>query len=196
MDLFERLSAEHLRIQAVATALDAFVDDLVGDASDLHELIRFVTFFRGYSDGLHHAREETVLLGCLAKSGFSRDAAPLVHIREQHTREATLLFQLEKAASARGPWCREHYAVIARAAHAFTSFERLHITEEQSLLFPAAQRELASIAGVVREADARFDRTRAMRWSGPWLEELAAELVASHGRPRARNSMPNAAEAG
>jgi hemerythrin-like domain-containing protein len=183
MDLFERLGAEHARIHAVAGALDVFADEVVGGFVDLHELIRFVTFFRGYSDGLHHAREESVLLRCLAMTSFSPDGGPLAHIRDQHRREASLLFQLEKVSSARAPWDLEEYAAIARAAHAFTTFERLHMGEERTLLFPAAERELAAIAGTVREVDERFDRTRAPRWDASWLEALADELVAAHQRP-------------
>jgi hemerythrin-like domain-containing protein len=183
MDLFERLGAEHARIHAVAAALDIFAEELVGGFVDLHELVRFITFFRGYSDGLHHGREESVLLRCLAMTSFAPEGGPLVHIRDQHRKEVSLLFQLEKAASARAPWELEEYAAIARAAHAFTTFERLHMGEERTLLFPAAERELAAIADTVREADERFDRRCAPRWNAAWLEDLADELVAAHRRP-------------
>jgi hemerythrin-like domain-containing protein len=182
MDLFERLGAEHARIHAVAGALDAFADVIEGRTIDLHELIRFVTFFRGYSDGLHHAREESVLLPLLGNASFAPDSGPLAYVRDQHRKEACLLLDLEQAASARAPWAPEQYAAVARAARAFTVFQRLHMAEERKLLFPEAEKELATQAEAVREAEARFERKRAHRWNGAWLEQLADELVAAHPR--------------
>jgi hemerythrin-like domain-containing protein len=185
MEFFRKLAAEHARIHGVAAALDAFADSVGEGPVDLHEVIRFVTFFRGYSDGLHHAREESVLFRCLAKAGFAPDGGPLAHLRDEHKKEAALLFQLEKAASAPAPWGPAEHTAIARAARAFTSFERRHMTEEGTLLFPVAEKELGPYVDDVREADARFDERRSARWDVPWLEELAAALTAEHpARPR------------
>jgi hemerythrin-like domain-containing protein len=182
MDIFARLGAEHTQITAVAGALDAFVDGLREDSTaNLHEVIRFVTFVRGFVDGLHHDREEAVLLPTMSLAGFTMDTAPLVHIRDQHRKEARLLLEFEKAACAPTPWGPAALSNIAMSAHALTAFELSHMAKERELLFPLAQKELAPHAEALAAALARFEQAREPRWDTPWLEQLGRELVARHG---------------
>ncbi|MGO8997304.1 MAG: hemerythrin domain-containing protein [Polyangiaceae bacterium] len=181
MDFFALLGTEHARIAAVATALDVFVHELESrETVDLHEAIRFVTFFRGYSDGLHHEREETVLFPCLSLAGFSLELGPLAHLREQHHQQGRLLLDLEKAISHKAPWGAEERARLGLVASILTSFERTHMSKERELVFPVAQKELAAHVDTLEKSAERFERKRAPRWDKPWLEELASELVSAH----------------
>lgn len=181
MDLFTRLEQEHVLIEAVAGALDAFVDSFEESGSvNLHELIRFLTFLRGYADGLHHEREETVLLPTLGLAGFPLESGPLAHVRDQHREEARILLDIAKAACAPEPWGAPQIARIASAARAFTDFERAHIAKEREILFPAARKELAGHADALASAVSRFERWREPRFGGTWMEELGRELVASN----------------
>jgi len=181
MDLFARLKEEHALIESVTGALDTFVQSFEnGGSVNLHELIRFLTFLRGYADGLHHGREETVLLPTLALAGFPLESGALAHVRDQHQEEARLLLDIAKAACAPEPWGPPQIARVASAAHAFTDFERSHMAKERELLFPFAQKELAAHAEALETAVARFERSREPRFGGPWLEQLGRELVATH----------------
>jgi hemerythrin-like domain-containing protein len=185
VDLFARLGAEHAQIEVVAEALDAFIDSLKDDANaNLHEIIRFVTFLRGFADGLHHEREEVVLLPALSLAGFPLDKGVLAHIRDQHRREERLLLEFEKSASAPPPWGPEAIAHIVGCAHALTSFERSHMAEERELLFPLAMKELAGHADALATALASFEKSREPRWDGPWLGQLGRELIARHSPHR------------
>ncbi|HEY8087956.1 MAG TPA: hemerythrin domain-containing protein [Polyangiaceae bacterium] len=178
-ELFGSLNAEHRRIKAVTEALDAFVSEPAG--LDPHEVIRFATFFRGYVDGLHHQREELVLLPALGYAGFAPDSGALAHIVDQHRKEARLLLAFVMAASAKAPWGAGEKEAIAAAARALAAFQRSHMGEEQELLFPLAQRELAvDHAEAVLEELERFDRRTASRYNPEWLEQLGDELVAAH----------------
>jgi hemerythrin-like domain-containing protein len=180
MDLFARLEQEHALIASVTGALDTFVQSFEkGGSVNLHELIRFLTFLRGYADGLHHGREETVLLPTLSRAGFPLESGPLGHIRDQHQEEARLLLDIAKAACAPEPWGPPQIARIASAAHALTDFERSHMAKERELLFPVAKKELAAHAEALTAAMARFE-AREFRFGGGWLEQLGRELVASH----------------
>jgi hemerythrin-like domain-containing protein len=148
---------------------------------NLHEIIRFVTFMRGYAEGLHHELEETVLLPTLAvATGFQRDSGVLAFIRDQHREEERLLLDLEKAAAAEGPWNDDVAERIARAARKLTDFERAHMAKEYELLFPFAQKALATHAEEVDSALAAFFRRREPRFDGPWLQLLGKALVEAH----------------
>jgi hemerythrin-like domain-containing protein len=183
MDLFAQLGAEHALIHAVLEALDVFVQSIEEDSTEnLHEMIRFVTFVRGYADGLHHEREETVLLPSLTLAGYALDSGPLAYIRDQHREEAQLLLEMEKSASARAPWDASAIARIAAAASSLSSFERKHMAKERELLFQTAEKDLLPHADALARAMARFERSREPRWDPRWLEELGHELIAQHAK--------------
>jgi hemerythrin-like domain-containing protein len=180
-DLFAQLGAEHALIHAVLEALDVFVQSIGEDSSEnLHEVIRFVTFVRGYADGLHHEREEVVLLPTLALAGYALDSGPLAYIRDQHREEAQLLLELEKSASAPAPWDAAAITRIAAAASSLGSFERRHMAKEREVLFQTAEKDLVPHADALARAMARFERSREPRWDPRWLEGLGHELVAQH----------------
>jgi hemerythrin-like domain-containing protein len=180
VDLFDRLEEEHALIESVTGALDAFVGSFERFGNvNLHELIRFLTFLRGYADGLHHEREETVLLPTLALAGFPLESGPLAHIRDQHREEGRLVLDIAKAACAPVPWGPPQIVRIATTAHALTDFERSHMAKERELLFPVARKELGAHAKALATAVARFE-SREFRFGGGWLEQLGRELVASH----------------
>ena len=186
MDLFDRLQEEHALIEAVTIALDEFAQSSEESGTvNLHELIRFLTFLRGYSGGLHHEREETVLLPTLAIAGFSLESGPLAHIRDQHREEGRLLLDIAKAACAQEPWAPPQILRVATVAHAFADFERTHMAKERELLFPFARKELAMHAKALASAIDRFE-SRAYRFGGGWLEQLGRELVSGHPSRRAR----------
>jgi len=186
VDLFDRLQEEHALIEAVTIALDEFAQSSEESGTvNLHELIRFLTFLRGYSGGLHHEREETVLLPTLAIAGFSLESGPLAHIRDQHREEGRLLLDIAKAACAQEPWAPPQILRVATVAHAFADFERTHMAKERELLFPFARKELAMHAKALASAIDRFE-SRAYRFGGGWLEQLGRELVSGHPSRRAR----------
>jgi hemerythrin-like domain-containing protein len=187
MDLFDQLGAEHARIAAVCDAFDAFAAEVAASGvADLHEAIRFVTFFRGYADGLHHEREEVVLFQCLSLAGFPLDQGPLAHLRDQHVQQRGMLLDLEKALSAKAPWGLAERSRLHGAATTLTAFERAHMAKEREMLLPVAQKELVPFAGALATSMDRFERKRAPRWDRPWLELLASELTAAHPSAVAR----------
>lgn len=177
--LLQTLESEHRRIESVLSALETFAPSLDGSAASLHELVRFMTFLRGYIDGYHHEREETVLFAALVSSGFNAVVGPIAHLRDQHREEARLLLRFEMAASAPEPWDPTAVRAISDAALAFATFSRAHMDKEQTLLFPVAEHDLAS-APDLEKLLGRFEAHRAPRWNVAWLEDLGAALCASH----------------
>jgi hemerythrin-like domain-containing protein len=181
--LFPRLRSEHALIYRLLDAFDSFAS--IGETTtslDVHRLVQFLTFIRGYVDGYHYELEEVVLLPGLERSGFaSMGRGPLAHVRDEHREEGTLVLALEMAACTRPPWSRAEIGVIAEAVRTLTRFERAHMAGEQDLLFPAAEKELDSAAAAeLARVLSRYDRFRAPRWNVPWLERLADQLVAAY----------------
>lgn len=181
MELFDELASEHDRISRTLDALERFVSRLEDRKEDVHEVLRFVTFLRGYADGYHHEREETVLFRCLVTAGYAPLSGPIGHLRDQHREEARLLLRVEMAAAAQPPWDVPKRVAIQEATQALVVFERAHMQKETELLFPAAAADLANYLAEVKDASERFMETRAPRWNVPWLCSLADELTAAHG---------------
>jgi hemerythrin-like domain-containing protein len=183
MQFMDSLEAEHRLIDAVTRGLETFARTLDGSAESLHEIIRFMTFLRGYVDGYHHEREETVLIPALVAAGFNADVGPVAHLRDQHREEGRLLLRFETTACARMPWDASTARAIADAALALIAFSRAHMEKEQTLLFPVARRDLqtTALATELETLVQRFEHRRAARWDVPWLEQLGEALAVAHG---------------
>jgi hemerythrin-like domain-containing protein len=183
MHLLKSLEAEHRLIDGVTRALEAFVPTIDGRPENLHELIRFMTFLRGYVDGYHHEREETVLIPALVAAGFNANVGPVAYLREQHREEGRLLLRFETAACARMPWEAPTIHAIVEAALALIAFSRGHMEKEQTMLFPVAERDLQAPAAAaeLERRGLRFENRRAARWDVPWLEQLGEDLAVAHG---------------
>jgi len=179
MDLIATLGGEHKRILRVLSALERLGVRLTqGTPVDTHAFLRVITFLRGFADGYHHEREEQVLLKALASLEFSANSGVLEFIRQQHREERVLLSHLEASIIAPLPWSNEAISAITKAIRELVAFEREHMTKENELLFPEAQRLFAErgTADLERRME-RYDRDRAPSWSVTWLEKLGDEIA-------------------
>jgi hemerythrin-like domain-containing protein len=189
--LLSRLEHEH---RAILDAIDAFsrflkaaeADPGSVDASDL---ARFVLFFREYVDLIHHEREERVLLPALVRHDFSPTAGPLAYVREQHSRERQLLHELVALCFRRGG-CRPTDPQLVLAAEAFIAFQRVHIEQEATRLYPVARTVLRNEHSRLRAEQARFDAEHEAYERSAWLERLLGELAAVYlPTPNRRSSI-------
>jgi hemerythrin-like domain-containing protein len=141
MRILEALRAEHDRIDRVLAALRGYVGRRMRGEASCADGARFVRFFRDYADGLHHAREEQVLLPSLARHlEVPTHRGPLAAIVQDHEelratlRELSPLLSTELDAPA--------MARLGALTDRFTRALWLHIDAENSVLFPEAEERL------------------------------------------------------
>ena len=182
MDLVDNLLEEHRLIDNAVTAFEAYVDSVhLRKKVEHHDLFRFVMFFSDFADGIHHAKEETVLFPALERYGFAADVAPLAIVRKQHSREQLRYADLKRAATDRNAWTDARIGELVRTARTLIEFTREHVEEENSRLLPAARVELArEDPSVVSESLARFDRIHSLGGYADYLRRLGQELFTTY----------------
>lgn len=177
--LLNRLEHEH---RAILDAIDAFSRFLAAaqadpESVDASDLPRFALFFREYVDLIHHEREERVLLPALVRHDFSASTGPLAYVKDQHSRERRLLHDLMAQCFRRGG-CPANDPELVLAADAFVAFQRHHIEQESSRLYPVARTVLRNERGRLETEQTRFDAEHEAYDRSAWLERVLGELTA------------------
>lgn len=164
------LREEHRLIELVLdaaerTAMDAEIDDVFFDQA--------LDFFRNFTDGCHHAKEEQELFPRLQRAGAA-DGGPIASMLHEHRQGRALLKQM--SAALRPAAAGEPTAAAAfRAALAnYIGLLRQHIWKEDHMLLAAAERRLS--AAQRRELDDAIQRFQA-RAGEPGARERYARLA-------------------
>ncbi len=118
-----------------------------------------VDFIRNYADRFHHAKEEGVLFEALVKNGMPREKSPVAAMLMEHDQGRSFVKGMEAAARAalEGISGREHELV--ENALAYAALLRDHISKEDGILYPLAERVIpeamrAEILEGYRDAEA------------------------------------------
>ncbi len=182
MDAIETLMNEHRAIERALDALVAFADDAGRrGATEAKELGRFVEFIRKFADACHHGKEEGILFAAMVDHGFPRDGGPIAMMLLEHDRGRALVSMLRKYAEAPGEWSAEDRRQITDAAHAYADLLRAHISKEDAILYPMAERHLPpETMRKVGEDCERFEEQTIGAGEHERLHALAEDLVARH----------------
>jgi hemerythrin-like domain-containing protein len=99
-----------------------------------------VDFIRNYADRFHHAKEEDVLFEALVKNGMPHENSPVAAMLMEHDQGRAYVGAMENAAreALAGQSGRE--ATIAENALAYAELLRGHISKEDEILYPLAER--------------------------------------------------------
>lgn len=99
-----------------------------------------VDFIRNYADRFHHAKEEDVLFEALVKNGMPRENSPIAAMLMEHDQGRIFVMALETAAleAQDGGTGREQR--IANSALSYATLLREHISKEDEILYPLAER--------------------------------------------------------
>lgn len=143
------LDDEHRVIEKVLDALDRFRKR--PDAVPVPVWAQALDFLKCFADGLHHAKEETVLFPMLAEHGLPSEGGPLACMLHDHSTGRELRAAMSAALPMLGA-DPEAAKRLSDAAGDYVGLMRFHIRKEDGMLFPmaksmldpAAQRKLAS----------------------------------------------------
>lgn len=143
MNAIETLEYEHQWILRVLDALELFcVRVEKGEPCDSERVALFVQFFGGYTDALHHAKEE-ILFELLREHGAPGSEEAMANLDADHELGRLQTSAMQEAA---GPG-------ILEPARAYIDMLRLHIAREDRLFYPWVRDHLA--AGARDELDRR-----------------------------------------
>jgi hemerythrin-like domain-containing protein len=140
-DITQALVDEHKRILRMLMVLELKAGlTAKGAFQDYAFYLQAVDFIRNYADRYHHAKEEDVLFEALVKNGMPRENSPVAAMLMEHDLGRAYVKAMEEAALAALGGKPDQDTVIAQSAHAYVELLREHISKEDTILYPLAER--------------------------------------------------------
>ena len=141
MKATEILSAEHRVIENVVNTLETasqFLQDGVPVRPGL--FIEAADFVQGFADGCHHKKEEGVLFVSMEEYGVPVQQGPIGSMLADHEAARRYTRQMRAAAERLQAGENEATPEVIANAEAYAALLRAHITKEDKILFPMADR--------------------------------------------------------
>jgi len=163
-DITQTLVAEH---RLILRMLDILERNAMLTRSGSYRTYRFyldgVDFIRNFADRFHHAKEEDVLFRALVENGMPRENSPVAAMLLEHDHGRAFVRKMEEATLAALRGDRDRDEEIASFALAYVSLLREHISKEDDILYPLAERVIPEEMrdGIIREYDAAESRVPA-----------------------------------
>jgi len=102
-------------------------------------------FFRLFADRCHHGKEEELLFPLLEEKGMRLESGPIGVMLFEHDEGRALIRQMEESAQAYARGTVGSGARWATAAHGYVALFNAHISKENNVLFPLADRLLGDV---------------------------------------------------
>jgi hemerythrin-like domain-containing protein len=99
-----------------------------------------VDFIRNYADRFHHAKEEDVLFEAMVKNGMPRENSPVAAMLMEHDQGRTYVRSMEAAVREAMEGLPGREQAISENALAYAALLREHISKEDTILYPLAER--------------------------------------------------------
>ena len=134
----EELKHDHDAILSSLSILDAMVVRLGTAAAPTAEALRsYLGFLKEFADKCHHGKEEGILFPALTAAGLPSQGGPVGVMLQEHVEGRALIREMEKAAAG-----AVDAAAFSKAARGYAELLRAHISKENDVLFPMAERLL------------------------------------------------------
>lgn len=139
MKATEVLMEEHRLIERVLVALEKAARRLdSGEAIRPDFFIEASEFFKGFTDGCHHKKEENVLFPAMVKGGLSYQFGPVAVMLSEHDEGRTYNNGLRLAAERMQSEESNAKTQVMQHALNYVTLLKQHITKEDNVLFPMA----------------------------------------------------------
>ena len=142
-DITAALVTEHVLIKRMLTLLERFAPlTAAGQFIDWQFYLDGVDFIRQYADHFHHAKEEAVLFESLVANGMPRQNSPVAAMLMEHDQGRVYVREMEAAALRALAGESGQEQPLAANALAYAELLREHISREDEILYPLAERIL------------------------------------------------------
>jgi hemerythrin-like domain-containing protein len=142
-DITQKLKDEHQLILRVLALLEK--NALLTEQGSFHDYQFYldgVDFIRNYADRFHHAKEEDILFEALIENGMPRANSPVAAMLMEHDLGRAFVREMEEAATRALNGEPDQDAAIVSNARGYLELLREHISKEDEILYPLAERVL------------------------------------------------------
>ncbi|MCK9413602.1 MAG: hemerythrin domain-containing protein [Prolixibacteraceae bacterium] len=131
----QNLENDHQHILKLIEVMEAMVKQQEPTMSHLEEV---VTLIRQFADGLHHAKEETLLFPLMAEKGFSMQQGPVAVMLMDHDQGRTFVKGMSENIQLYRNGTKEAMAQVYQNMLGYTELLTNHIAKENNILFRMA----------------------------------------------------------
>ncbi len=156
------LMKEHEGISLMLTIMTRVASAIQRGAVKQQDLDQIVEFLQGFADHCHHGKEERILFPELERLGIPRDGGPIGVMLLEHQVGREIIARMRQAVVRYQGGETDAAADIAEEMQRYVSLLINHISKENNILFPMADRVL----------DARLDAEIAEKFETLEVEEI------------------------
>ena len=136
----ENLENDHVNILRL---IDVMEKMMLVNSTNTEHFEKAVSLIREYADGLHHAKEETLLFPAMIKKGYSSEQGPVAVMLHDHKEGREYVRGMIMGISGYRDGNETGLAGIYENMQGYIVLLRNHISRENNILFPMANSVLS-----------------------------------------------------
>jgi hemerythrin-like domain-containing protein len=133
------LESDHVSILELIDVMEIMATAPSPSVSDLEEAVDLI---RNFADGLHHAKEESLLFPLMAQRGFSLQQGPIAVMLSEHTQGRNYVKGMSENIAFYKNGNQNSLAAIYDNIHGYCELLKNHISKENNILFRMADNVL------------------------------------------------------
>jgi hemerythrin-like domain-containing protein len=144
MSATDVLKDEHRGVERMLAIVEAATRRLQAGGNVPADLyLKAVDFFRGFTDGCHHAKEEEKLFPTLERRGVPRAGSPIGVMLAEHEQGRAYVRAMTEAAGRYSKGDPTAVAALIESGRGYVRLLHQHIAKEDGILFPMADQMLS-----------------------------------------------------
>jgi hemerythrin-like domain-containing protein len=137
----KNLEDDHVHVLNLIDIMDTMTQSSEPVISDLEEAVEII---KKFADGLHHAKEESLLFPLLAEHGFSTQQGPVAMMLHEHTLGRNFVKEMTENIDLFKNGDLSALALVYQNMLGYGELLRNHIAKENNVLFRMADQALSA----------------------------------------------------
>ncbi len=138
-DATKNLEDDHVYILQLIDVMEAMAESSEPDIADMEDAVDLI---KSFADGLHHAKEETLLFPLMAGHGFSTQQGPVAMMLHEHTQGRAFVKEMTENIELFKNGDLSALSLIYSNMLGYGELLRNHISKENNVLFRMANQAL------------------------------------------------------
>ena len=136
----KNLEDDHVYVLKLIDIMETMTQSSEPVVSDLEEAVEII---KNFADGLHHAKEETLLFPLMAERGFSLKQGPVLMMLQEHTLGRNFVKEMTENIDLFKEGDLSALALVYQNMLGYGELLRNHISKENNVLFRMADNALS-----------------------------------------------------
>ena len=163
----KNLEDDHVHIINLINVMETIIEV---EKPDITHIESIVDTIRNFADGLHHAKEENLLFPLLIKKGFSATQGPVAVMLHEHVMGRDFVKGISEGIALYKVGDKTALRDIYRNMQGYAELLRNHISKENNILFPMADRVLSEAEQEEPDGKSPFQSREGQKRRSPLLQ--------------------------